>query len=245
MSSELRVVSSAFQREDLDPDQAAEVERAVEGGTELRTSNARDSYGQTHAEITVVSYTDPDGSERFAVRDWSQAGTEILDSDDKTAVVAYYEAAVREWAQDGPWDETDVEGQIKGRFSYVVETSADGTAWDSAPSGETTMGALNGTLTYAGAAAELADPEIGPVEDANWNVACSALSGYRPGFLDGAEVVTALRVRIEVDGDQVAEHVHNFPPVTPTPEQARQWAQDMRAALEHSLAELDREFYLD
>ncbi|WP_033355480.1 hypothetical protein [Kitasatospora aureofaciens] len=246
MPSALRVVSSAFQREDLDPEHAAAVEQAVEDGIDLRTSSTQDSYGQTGTEITVVSYTAPDGSERFAVRDWSGAGTEILDSDDKSAVVEYYEGTVRERAKDsGPWDVTDVEGQVKGRIAYTVETSTDGTTWGTVKSDKTTVAKLNGVTTYLGAAKEVADQEIGPVEEANWNAACSEASGYRPGYLDGAEVITMLRVRIEVDGDDVAEHVHAFPPVTPTPEQARQWAEELEAILRDSLDDLYRDFDLD
>lgn len=95
-----RVIRSTTQGIDIDPERADEWEEAAEGPTAYTYRETyRESDGQKDSHYRLISYTDPDGQNRWAFLIDEPAESDWQDTDDLAEALAAYEEGVRETAE--------------------------------------------------------------------------------------------------------------------------------------------------
>lgn len=247
----MRTVSSTVEAADVDEETAGQITDLVEAAPVLRETSTTGPEGQTDSAVRLRPYTDPGGTRRWAVHNFSPNDSELSDFPDPAAAGTHYEKTVRDLAScsshdEAPWwQNSDVDGIALSACTLTVEYRRNGTWSHDGPHGGENPMVLGRKLldsdSYAHRLEDAAPAALGILahrqREANDLAALCAAAGINGSTLYDALARVADAVRVTVTGTTAAGgQVHAgqeiFPPAhRPTPEEITAFTADLQRQL--------------
>lgn len=229
----MRILQSSYEpvTAQLDEEEREALVARVRSGTEMRSTYAKDVYGQTDAGVWLRAYTTEDGRERWAVVHDGPEISDVFDTEDRSEAEATYESAVRDLADcvgkdEAPWwTYSDVPGIPHAVYTLLVERQQGG-QWTT---GRETTGHLGRVpdlphqhvndactpTTLDSAAGEIAAEVVREQADLNFDAALTEAVGL-PTRGETAQAVRVSVTGIGADGEETHTEVRQVPERLPT-----------------------------